>query len=113
MPDLRHIFLCHAWDDRQSSANELYELLIARGVTVWFSEADIKLGEPFIRAIDKGLARLRVGVVLVTPSLLTRLPAAGRRQGAFSSPAARSARADYSLDDLRCPSQRQPHARVA
>jgi len=77
LPDLRHIFLCHAWDDRQSSAKELYDLLVARGVSIWCSEADIKLGEPFIRAIDKGLAKSRVGIVLVTPSLLTRLPAAG------------------------------------
>lgn len=77
VPDLRHIFLCHAWDDRQGSAKELYDLLGGHGVSVWFSEADIKLGEPFIRAIDKGLAKSRVGIVLVTPSLLTRLPAAG------------------------------------
>jgi hypothetical protein len=77
LPDLRHIFLCHAWDDRQASAKELYELLVVRGVTVWFSETDIGLGEPFLRAIDKGLAKSRIGIVLVTPSLLKRLPAAG------------------------------------
>lgn len=77
LPDLRHIFLCHAWDDRQVAAKQLYDLLVARGVTVWFSETDIGLGEPFLRAIDKGLARSRIGIVLVTPSLLKRLPAAG------------------------------------
>lgn len=81
LPDLRHIFLCHAWDDRQTSAKAFYDLLVARGVSVWFSEADIKLGKPFIRAIDKGLAKSRVGIVLVTPSLLTRLPAAGEEPG--------------------------------
>lgn len=77
LPDLRHIFLCHAWDDRQGVAKELYELLIASSVSVWFSENDIGLGEPFLRAIDKGLAKSRVGIVLVTPALLNRLPAAG------------------------------------
>lgn len=77
LPDLRHIFLCHAWDDRQASAKQLYELLLARGVSVWFSENDISLGEPFLRAIDKGLAKSRIGIVLVTPALLKRLPAAG------------------------------------
>jgi hypothetical protein len=50
---------------------------VARDVSVWFSEADIRLGEPFLRAIDKGLAKSRIGIVLVTPALLTRLPAAG------------------------------------
>lgn len=77
LPDLRHIFLCHAWDDRQGTAKDLYDLLVGRGVSVWFSENDIGLGEPFLRAIDKGLAKSRVGIVLVTPSLLKRLPSAG------------------------------------
>ena len=77
MPDLRHIFLCHAWNDRQGVAKELYDLLVARDVSVWFSENDIGLGEPFLRAIDKGLAKSRIGIVLVTPALLKRLPAAG------------------------------------
>jgi deoxycytidine triphosphate deaminase len=70
LPDLRHIFLCHAWDDRQGVAKELYDLLVARDVSVWFSENDIGLGEPFLRAIDKGLAKSRIGIVLVTPALL-------------------------------------------
>ncbi|KAF0125205.1 MAG: hypothetical protein FD148_2299 [Methylocystaceae bacterium] len=52
-------------------------MLVARGVSVWFSENDISLGEPFLRAIDKGLAKSRIGIVLVTPALLKRLPAAG------------------------------------
>ena len=77
LPDLRQIFLCHAWDDRQAVAKELYDLLVASGVSVWFSENDIGLGEPFLRAIDKGLAKSQVGIVLVTPALLKRLPAAG------------------------------------
>lgn len=77
LPDLRHIFLCHAWDDRQGVAKELCNLLVARNVSVWFSENDIGLGEPFLRAIDKGLAKSRIGIVLVTPALLNRLPAAG------------------------------------
>ena len=77
LPDLRDVFLCHAWDDRQGVAKELYDLLVARNVSVWFSENDIGLGEPFLRAIDKGLAKSRIGIVLVTPALLKRLPAAG------------------------------------
>lgn len=77
LPDLRHIFLCHAWDDRQGVAKELYDLLVARDVSVWFSENDIGLGEPFLRAIDRGLAKSRIGIVLVTPALLKRLPAVG------------------------------------
>jgi TIR domain len=76
-PDLRDVFLCHAWDDRQSSAKQLHDLLEARGVRVWFSEKDLGLGVPMMRAIDKGLVNSRVGIVLVTPAMLRRLPAEG------------------------------------
>lgn len=73
-PDLRDVFLCHAWDDRQGPAKQLHELLVAAGVKVWFSEKDLGLGVPMMRAIDKGLANSRIGLVLVTPALLARLP---------------------------------------
>lgn len=73
-PDRRDVFLCHAWDDRQGAAKQLHDLLEAAGVKVWFSEKDIGLGVPMMRAIDKGLANSKVGLVLVTPALLARLP---------------------------------------
>lgn len=73
LPDTRDIFLCHAWDDRRGSAKELHDLLESRGVSVWFSEKDVSLGTPLLREIDKGLAKSRIGIVLVTPALLKRL----------------------------------------
>lgn len=77
LPDLRDVFLCHAWDDRQGSAKELHDLLESLGVKVWFSEKDVLLGSPLLREIDKGLAKSRVGIVLVTPALLKRVQAEG------------------------------------
>jgi TIR domain len=73
LPESRDIFLCHAWDDRGGVAKELHDLLESRGVSVWFSEKDVALGTPLLREIDKGLAKSRVGIVLVTPALLRRL----------------------------------------
>jgi hypothetical protein len=76
-PDLRDTFLCHAWADRAGAAKELHDLLVARGVSVWFSEKDVGLGTPLLRAIDKGLANSRIGIVLVTPAMLVSLPNEG------------------------------------
>lgn len=76
-PDLRDCFLCHAWDDRQGAAKQLHDFLEAAGVKVWFSEKDLGLGVPMMRAIDKGLAASKIGLVLVTPALLARLPKEG------------------------------------
>jgi hypothetical protein len=77
LPDPRDVFLCHAWDDRGGAAKELHDLLDSRGVSVWFSEKDVALGTSLLREIDKGLAKSRVGIVLVTPALLRRLRGEG------------------------------------
>jgi hypothetical protein len=76
-PERRDVFLCHAWDDREGCASELYDLLKARGVSVWFSEKDVALGTSLLRAIDKGLRMSRIGIVLATPALLKSLDEEG------------------------------------
>lgn len=77
LPDLRDVFLCHGWDDRRGAAKELHDLLESLGVSVWFSEKDVVLGTPLLREIDRGLAKSRVGIVLVTPALLRRIQGEG------------------------------------
>lgn len=77
LPDLRDVFLCHAWDDRKNAAKELHDLLEEKGVTVWFSEKDVFLGSSLLREIDKGLVKSRVGIVLVTPAFLKRVKGEG------------------------------------
>ncbi len=61
----------------KGAAKELHDLLESLGVSVWFSEKDVASGTPLLREIDRGLAKSRVGIVLVTPLLLRRLPAEG------------------------------------
>ena len=76
-PERRDLFLCHAWDDREGAATDLYDLLRSNDATVWFSEKDVGLGKSLIREIDRGLANSRVGIVLVTPALLQSLASQG------------------------------------
>ncbi len=77
LPDLRDVFLCHAWDDRKGAAKELHDILESKGVTVWFSEKDVPLGSSLLREIDKGLVKSRIGIVLVTPAFLERIKGEG------------------------------------
>lgn len=77
LPDRYDLFLCHAWDDRRETAKELHDALEAVGVSVWFSEKNVVLGTPLMREIDRGLAKSRAGLVLVTRSFVSRLKAAG------------------------------------
>jgi hypothetical protein len=89
LPDLRDVFLCHAWDDRKDAAKELHDLLISKGVSVWFSEKDVLLGSSLLREIDKGLAKSRVGIVLVTPYFLKRIKGEGIAEKELSALLAR------------------------
>ncbi len=73
IPEKYDLFLCHAWDDRKEAAKELCDKLIAKGVSVWFSEKDLLLGSTMLREIDKGLAKSCAGIVLVTPAFLKRV----------------------------------------
>lgn len=89
LPDLRDVFLCHAWDDRKGAAKDLHDRLETLGVSVWFSEKDVVLGSPLLREIDKGLAKSRVGIVLVTPAFLKRIDGAGIAEKELSALLAR------------------------
>lgn len=89
IPDLRDVFLCHAWDDRKESAKQLHDLLQDNGVSVWFSEKDVLLGSSLLREIDKGLANSRVGIVLVTPSFIERIKNEGIAEKELSALLAR------------------------
>ena len=102
---IRDSFLCHAWDDRQGTAKKLHDILEAQGVTVWFSEKDVLLGSPLMREIDRGLAKSRAGIVLVTPAFLKRLDAAGIADKELSALLARELLVpvvhDTTYDELR------------
>ncbi len=105
LPDLRDVFLCHAWDDRKDSAKELHDLLESKGISVWFSEKDVLLGSSLLREIDKGLAKSRVGIVLVTPSFLKRVKGEGIADKELSALLARDLLVpivhNTTFDDLR------------
>ncbi len=105
LPDLRDVFLCHAWDDRKGAAKQLHDLLESNGVSVWFSEKDVLLGSSLLREIDKGLAKSRVGIVLVTPSFLNRIKGEGIADKELSALLARDLLVpivhDTSFEELR------------
>jgi len=71
--DLRDLFFCHAWPDREGDALAFYDLLTGLDVKVWFSEKDVPLGTSLMRQIDKGMQKSRIGIVLVTPAMLKAL----------------------------------------
>lgn len=66
------VFLSHASEDKDEIARPLHDALTAEGVSVWFDEAVLKMGDSLSGKIDEGLARCGHGIVIISPSFLAK-----------------------------------------
>lgn len=66
------VFLSHASEDKDEIARPLKDSLEARGVSVWFDELKIKLGQSIRQEIESGIASCRFGVVIVSPDFFKK-----------------------------------------
>ncbi|MDR6598148.1 DUF1883 domain-containing protein [Saccharothrix longispora] len=64
----RDVFISHASEDTDEVARPLAEALMELGVSVWLDELDLHLGDPLQECIDRGIARSRFSVVVVSES---------------------------------------------
>jgi hypothetical protein len=71
-PNTYDVFLSYASEDKESIARPLFEALTASGVSVWYDEAVLKLGDSLSRKIDEGLARCPHGIIIISPSFLDK-----------------------------------------
>lgn len=71
--DVAHdVFLSHASEDKDEIVRPLYELLEARGLSVWLDEVKMKVGASLRRNIDQALATSRYAVVILSPSFFAK-----------------------------------------
>lgn len=71
-PSPDDVFLSHASEDKDEIARPLQRALEARGVTVWFDEIKIKVGQSIRQEIEKGIAHARFGVVVMSPDFFAK-----------------------------------------
>jgi hypothetical protein len=65
-------FLSHASEDKLAIATPLYRALTRAGVTVWYDESVLTIGDSLRRRIDEGLARCRFGIVILSPKFFSK-----------------------------------------
>ena len=65
-------FICHASEDKESFVRELAEKLSNCGLTVWYDEFTLSLGDSLRRKIDYGLKHSRYGVVILSKSFFEK-----------------------------------------
>jgi hypothetical protein len=60
------VFISHASEDKEAIATPLAEALQANGLRVWYDDFSLRLGDSLRQSIDRGLARSRFGVVILS-----------------------------------------------
>ena len=65
-------FISHASEDKDDFVRPLAQALQARGLSVWFDEFTLTVGDSLRRSIDRGLAGSRFGVVIISPHFLNK-----------------------------------------
>jgi len=66
------VFISHAWEDKETVARPLAEALSREGLKVWYDEFALTLGDSLRRSIDRGLAKSKYGVVILSPHFFAK-----------------------------------------
>lgn len=66
------VFLSHASEDKDEIARPLLEALEQLGLTVWFDELKIKVGQSIRQEIETGISGAKFGVVVLSPSFFAK-----------------------------------------
>ncbi len=64
------VFISHAWEDKESFADEFVAELRKLGVNVWYDTSQIRWGDSMRQRIDDGLKKSKFGVVILSPNYI-------------------------------------------
>ena len=64
------VFVSHAWEYKESFADEFVEELRKLDLRVWYDTSQIKWGDSMRAKIDDGLKKSRFGVVILSPDYI-------------------------------------------
>ena len=64
------VFVSHAWEDKEEFVDEFVDELKKQGLKVWYDTNKLKWGDSMREKIDKGLAKSRYGVVVLSPNYI-------------------------------------------
>src|ERR1700678_4422608 len=66
------VFISHASEDKAAFVGPLATRLQERGLRVWYDAFTPTVGDSLRRSIDRGLARSRYGIVVISPDFLKK-----------------------------------------
>ena len=60
-------FICHASEDKEAVVRSLARALVNAGLSIWYDEFSLTLGDSLRQSIEHGLAQSRYGIVIISP----------------------------------------------
>lgn len=66
------VFISHASEDKDEIVRPLAIALRNEGLSVWYDEFELKIGDSLRQKIDKGLARSKFGIVVLSRSFIKK-----------------------------------------
>ena len=66
------VFISHASEDKEEVARPLAEALRKNGLSVWYDEFELKIGDSLRRKIDKGIANSNFGIIVISRDVISK-----------------------------------------
>ena len=66
------VFISHASEDKDTIVRPLANALVAENLIVWYDEFELHIGDSLRRKIDRGLAKSRVGLVVLSHAFIAK-----------------------------------------
>jgi hypothetical protein len=71
-PRVHDLFICHASADKDHFVTVLARKLQERGLTIWYDEFSLRVGDSIRRAIEEGIRSSDAGLVVLSPHFFSR-----------------------------------------
>ncbi len=69
---IHDVFISHASEDKEDIVRPLANALINEGLSVWYDEFTLRIGDSLRQKIDQGLANSRIGLVVLSSSFISK-----------------------------------------
>ena len=66
------MFISHASEDKDSIVRALAKALEDLGLSVWYDEFTLRIGDSLRQKIDRGLRASRIGLVVLSPAFVSK-----------------------------------------
>lgn len=66
------VFISHASEDKEDVVRPLAKSLKEKGISVWYDEFELKIGDSLRRKIDQGLSKSRFGIVVISRAFIKK-----------------------------------------